>query len=184
MTDRETPSAPPPQSSPQSPPSPEPAPAAPAYRTPVWVRVLLVASLAANLLIAGMVVGARTGREAGERVRGPRDAGAMLYLGALPREDRAALVAELRAGGPDRRARVAEALAEVRATLTTLRAEPFDADAFAARLGHQRAVAAGRGERAEALLVARVAAMAPEERRAYADALEETLRRMSRRARD
>jgi uncharacterized membrane protein len=163
------------------------APAATVSRTPVWVRVLLVASLAVNLLVAGIVVGARVGHGRDEGVRLPRDAGALLYLGALPREDRAALVAELRAespGGPDRRERMAEALAEVRATLATLRAEPFEADAFARRLGHQRAVAARRGERAEALLVERVAAMSPDERRAYADALEETLRRMSRRARD
>lgn len=159
--------------------------AAPAARMPLWIRVLLVGSLALNLLVAGVLVGAWVGRgDHGRHAAMARDPGAMLYLGALSEGDRAALMAAMRSDRPDREARRAETVAEARATLQALRAEPFDPGAFADRLRHQRARSGERAQRGEALLVDRIASMSPAERQAYADRLEETLRRLAGWGRD
>jgi uncharacterized membrane protein len=135
------------------------------------VRVLLVLSLALNLAVAGMVIGAMV---TGGPHRGP--ARIDMSLGPLGRalspEDRRAVVQDLRGsgalGGMDRGARRA-ALAE---TVTLLRAEPFDPEALARGFAAQRDSGGRVLEAGHAALVARIATMTPRERAALADRLE------------
>lgn len=150
------------------PPAPAPAPAV----APRWMRVLLVLSLALNFLILGLVVGHALG--GGGPGRGPRPA--EFALGPLARalepEDRRAILLDLR-GHPGLRPLGREhreaGLAEVAAAV---RAEPFAEERVRAALAAQseRLVEAERAVR-EAL-VARLAAMPPEARAAFAERIE------------
>ena len=151
---------------------PPPPPAAPARAAPRWMRVLLVLSLALNLLVAGLVLGAILVDGPG---RGPRPV--EMELGpiarALDQSDRRAILGSLR-GHPDLRpfAR-ADMAADIAALQAALRADPFDPDAARAALASR----AQRVERAQAAvqeaLLARVAAMTPDQRAALADRLED-----------
>lgn len=133
-----------------------------------WLRVLLVGSLALNLLFAGLAAGIalRFGEAGG---RPPPSVGAALYR-SLPDPDRKALRGEIRRmhGDGDHRARHrAEALAVAQA----LRAEPFDPAALEALVaGHLDARNSGLAE-VQASWLARVAAMDSAARLAYADRL-------------
>ncbi|MDH3262384.1 MAG: periplasmic heavy metal sensor [Paracoccaceae bacterium] len=166
-------------------PAPE-TPPTPARETPVrrgaplWMRLLLFASLALNLLVVGIVVGAIASRRAPDSVAPPRDPASALYFRALPGDHRDAFEAGLRRDrerfGIDR-----EALnAEVAATLQVLRADPFEPAALAERIALQRRGLADRTAAGDRLLVERVAAMTPEEREAYADRLEQILGQVAR----
>ncbi|MFV0514898.1 MAG: periplasmic heavy metal sensor [Jhaorihella sp.] len=148
-------------------------------RCPRWMRVLLGLSLALNLLVAGLAAGAalRYGR-AGEMHQPPRSlAGAMIR--ELPQQDRRALRALARDdlardgnGGYRARRR-----AEASAVADALRAVPFDTAILRSLLDDQnRRRAAIRDELREAWL-ARVAAMGDTERAAYADRVEQAMRR-------
>ncbi len=164
-----------------------PPPADTVRRTPRWVRLTLVLSLALNLMFAGLIGGAALLRHGPPGMTEGRDLGAMPFLAALPREERRALLMALRAdAGPLRENRRA-LQDEARSTLAALRAEPFDAEAFAARLSAQRARVAERVNLGDRALVARLAAMDAETRAAFADRLEEIFRdggRRSERRRD
>ncbi len=139
------------------------------------LRLLLLLSLALNLLVAGLLLGDALagGGPGGPPRRVEMSLGPVAR--ALGEEDRRAIQDALRgrpelaalgrgprgAGGPD-----------FAAILAALRAEPFDPErARAAFAAQARAVAAAQGAAQEALL-ARLAAMPPEERRAVADRLE------------
>ncbi len=145
-------------------------------QSPLWMRVLLVASLALNLLVVGTVAGVWMKRPDDRRAMA-RDAASALYLGALDPADRRALLSDIRSAAPPLRDRRQEMRAEVAATLAALRAEPFDADALAERIATQRGRGAERAKMGDRLLVERLARMTPAERRAYADRLEEIVRR-------
>ena len=99
-------------------------PVAPA--SPRWMRLLLLASLALNLLIAGTGVGMIL--RGGPPPVAVRDLGFGPFAAALSPEDRAALrrdwAARSGAKGDGRRA----LREDIRALLDTLRADPFDAD--------------------------------------------------------
>lgn len=145
---------------------------APAPATPRWLRWLLAASLALNLLVLGLVVGdaLRDGRPGGglrptEMALGP-------FARALADEDRRAILSDLR-GRPELaplgRGERGAAFAGI---LAAVRAEPFDE----ARL---RAAMAEQSERVEAAqravqdaVAARLASLPPQERAAFADRLE------------
>lgn len=152
-----------------APPPPPLPPAAPA--APRWMRVLLVASLALNLLVAGLLLGdALAGGGPG---RGPRPAD--LALGpvarALGAEDRRAILRDLR-GHPGLRPLGRDArdagLAEI---VAAVRAEPFEPQRLRAALAAQSERMAGAHEAVQEALLARLSAMTPEERAAFADRL-------------
>ncbi|ROT95869.1 periplasmic heavy metal sensor [Histidinibacterium lentulum] len=135
------------------------------------VRVLLVLSLALNLAVAGVVIGAVV--RDGPRGGGPRIDMTLGPLGrALSPEDRRAVVRDLRQsgalGGMDRTAR-RQALEE---TVALLRAEPFEPEALARGFAAQRERGGRLLEAGHGALVARIAAMTPQERAALADRLE------------
>jgi uncharacterized membrane protein len=146
----------------------------PGTRTPGWVRALLIASLAANLAVAGIVAGAAW--RGGDR-GAPRDVGFGPFTEALSREDRALLRKEFLARSPDMRDMRRAMREDARAVLVALRAEPFDEAAFRRALSDHRSRIQDRVSLGETLLVDRVAGMTPEDRRAFADRLEDRLRR-------
>ncbi|GAA6206909.1 hypothetical protein NBRC116601_02020 [Cognatishimia sp. WU-CL00825] len=151
---------------------PNPTPRAPMRRS---IRVLLIGSLALNLIVAGLVGGAMLGnKRVGDRP--PRDVDFMgAYTRALPNEDRRILGKALRdhhrAAGLSRDA-VRNNLKE---TLQALRATPFDPDKVAALLEAQSSVAFERREFAQDLLLQRLTAMSDQERQLVADRFEDAL---------
>ncbi|TCP60834.1 putative membrane protein [Rhodovulum bhavnagarense] len=148
---------------------------APPTRT--WVRVMLIASLALNLLILGMVGGAVVGHrgastraDLGEAAYGP-------YARALADEDRAALRAAMRSQAPRLRENRKAVRQGFNDLLDALRAEPYMPEHVAVILATQEAHARDQGEIWRDLMTERLAAMTPEQRAAFADRLERVLRR-------
>lgn len=142
------------------------------------LRVLLVVSLAFNLLIVGAVAGwwLRHGGPAHGHHPARLDMVGGPLSRALSPADRRAIARGMRATMRAEGAGRAELRAQVRESMTALladlRAEPFDADRVAARLAAQRAAFAERFEMGQAVLVAHLSAMSAAERAAFADRLE------------
>ena len=152
-------------------------PVAPA--APRWMRLLLLASLALNLLIVGTSVGMIL--RGGPPPVAVRDLGFGPFAAALSPEDRAALrrdwAARSGAKGDGRRA----LREDIRALLDTLRADPFDAPALRAIMARGAERTAGRLHLGMALIEDRLVALSAAERLAFADRLERELRRGPRR---
>ena len=165
---------------PDAPPPPGPVPeAAPRGR---GLRIALFVSLALNLAVVGVVAGTlldgRDRRPPPERL--VRELGLGPYLAALGESDRGAM----HRGAQHRRHELRASRGALRAafgeTLEALRAEPLDLARLDALLSAQ-AAAANRGRAlGQELLLARVAAMSPAERAAFADRLADRLHRHSR----
>lgn len=154
---------------------------------PRWMRLLLAVSLAINLLVAGLVLGAvlrAGGLHGAERAEGPppslRSLGLTPFYMALDPEDRHKLRDEARArSGSFRESR--EALrARFAAMLAALKAEPFDAGALRDIARQQREAGMRWQALGDDILMARIAAMSPAERAAYADRLEKSFRHAPR----
>lgn len=143
-----------------------------------WLRVALGLSLGANLLIVGIVAGAVIShRPDGPRrgMTGPGDLGP--YGRAFAYEDRAALREALGAAAPRQRENRAAVRQGFRDVLTALRAEPYDGDRVRALMEAQQARVQDQIELGRAAMLARLEAMTPAERAAFADRLERVLRR-------
>lgn len=151
-----------------------------------WLRLLLVVSLALNLLVAGVAAGwwlRHGGAAHGHHPARLEMAGGPLSR-ALTEADRReigrAMRAAMRAQGIAQGA-MHESMA---ALVADLRAEPFDAGRVTARLAAQRSAFAERFELGQAALVAHLAAMSAPERAAYADRLEAEIAAYRQRRRD
>jgi len=146
---------------------------------PRWMKVLLVVSLALNLLIIGAVLGAAlTGGGKWRGSHGPGGVGALTT--SLSEDDRKVLkrrMARALVGDRDARQGYRAALFEL---LTQLRAPNYDAEAVAGSMARIRDHAGSRLETGQGLLVERLGEISAAERRAYADRLEEALRRRKR----
>ena len=142
------------------------------------VRWLLFGSLAVNLLILGVVIGWVLSPDGPRRDDRPaRSLMGAPFAEALAPEDRRALSREMR-GRADRIEGTRDELrARFETLLDALRAEEWDRGAVTAVLDDQRRAAEGRQRLGEELLLDRLDAMTPEARRAYADRLEERVRR-------
>lgn len=141
---------------------------------PRWMRILLVASLAMNLLVVGALVGAAI-KGGGPWRGGDHHAGPMAR--ALDPEDRRVLrkrMIETRTDSRDGRKAHRAAMQEL---VTLLRATPYDAEAVQTQMQEVRGQFLNRMERGQALLLGRLSEMTQAERAAYADRLEEALRR-------
>jgi uncharacterized membrane protein len=150
--------------------------------SPLWMRVLLVVSLALNLLVVGVVAGALARRPPDDFGRGaPGDPAAAFYLGALPPESRREVIREMFRNAGDFRASRQAVIEEVQSTLALIRAETVDTAALHEAVRRQRGALAERREVGDGIFVDYIARMSPEDRRAYADRLEEMLRRPWRR---
>lgn len=135
-------------------------------------KIVLFASLAANLVVAGLVAGALIAGPHGPGGRGPRDLAFGPYTAALTEADRRALFEALRAHRgelPSPRQRVE---ADRRELARLLRAEPFDRAAAGALLDTQRELADQRFRLGQQLLLDRLAALSPADRQAMAARLE------------
>lgn len=138
-----------------------------------WVRVLLVASLTANLAVAGLAVGAaiRVGGDRHEKARPPMPLGAQLYR-ALPREDKDLLRKRDR---ETREERTARRMAETAELDAALRAVPFDPERVSDFVIRD-AVRQDTFERdMRQAWMGRIVAMSDEDRAAYADRLQELM---------
>jgi uncharacterized membrane protein len=147
----------------------------PPTRTPRWVQVLLVVSLAANLMVAGLVVGAWL--RGGPHGMAGRDPGFGPFAAALSDDDRRALRRAFLSRMPEMRENRMALRRDMQGVLAALHADPFDAaaldsamDAALARLGDRISVG-------QSLLVERITAMDSTERTAFADRLETALAR-------
>ena len=156
----------------------------PQARLPGWAKAALIASLALNLAVAGLVVGVI--------LRGPvfDDLSANLPVdgfrtiaGAMNDSDRAALRQDLRERRADIRAGRKALRAHRREFFAALRAEPFSDQALTRVLDDYARTWDQVGLWARNLLVDRIAAMSPEARIAFADRLEDRLRHPRRRDR-
>ena len=144
------------------------------------MRIVLVLSLALNLLIVGVVAGAVLGNRKGG---GPvlRDMGLGPFVQAMPREDRRAMAAALvREAGPFRENRRALGR-EIAAMLAVLRSDPLDEAALRSAIDRQRGRISERLALGSDIFVAQIATMSAAERLSYADALEKALRAPRRR---
>jgi uncharacterized membrane protein len=142
-----------------------------------WTRVLLAVSLALNLLVAGLAVGAMV---RGGPAPGGRDFGLGPLSEALSREDRKALREAFLDLHPDVRAGRRAMRADFDTLLAALRADPFDPAALDAALEtiarrNTELLETGRG-----LVAARLKTMDASARAEFADRLEKGLRRMGR----
>lgn len=143
-----------------------------------WMRILLVASLALNLLIVGLVAGAVLGgRSDGDRGAESRAFQRQPLIGALEPAMRRDVLQQLRrdARQPGEHARALRG--RFRAYLDALRSDSFDVSEVGRLLSEQRASMGGWQDAVDGILLEKLSEMTPEERFAYADRLEELGRR-------
>lgn len=142
---------------------------------PKALRWVLVASLALNLAVGGMMLGSFLSGGAGGRDMA-RDMGFGPYDAALRPEDRDTLRATLRTKSRDLRANRAMTGADVQAIVTTLRATPFDPAALGTAMRAQQDHLAARMKFGTDAMRDFLISLSPAERLAFADRLEERLR--------
>lgn len=140
------------------------------------MRILLISSLALNLLVVGGV--------GGLILKGPphhpdlvRDLGFGAFTEALSDADRAALRSDFLRRTPDLKAKRAEMRGDLDLVLGALRATPFDPVALDAALARQTTRIQARLAIGQTLMRDRFVAMSPQDRAAFADRLERSLLR-------
>jgi uncharacterized membrane protein len=159
---------------PQGPSTPPPAAPAPPGPTPSrWLKPALIVSVALNLAVAGLVLGAWLGD--GHRKGMPRDLSFGPFSEALSDQDLRALRKGLMDRAGEFRSSREAARADFATLLTTLRADPFDPAAMKAALAAIETRNAERLELGRSLIETRLVEMTVEERLAFADRLERGL---------
>ncbi|MBM9596067.1 periplasmic heavy metal sensor [Roseitranquillus sediminis] len=154
----------------------DPAPSAPRR----WTSILLAVSLALNLLVVGIVVGFVFDSHGPERWRDRPAAGQFgrnPLIAALDEEERRRMLEDMRQRAEPLRENREALRQRFETMLTLLRAEPFEPDALRAALAEQRRAASDRQALGEELLIARLAAMTPNARAAYAERLDRAFAR-------
>lgn len=150
-----------------------------ATRLPGWAKITLVLSLALNLGVAGVVAGSvlRGAPQARDAAFNLPIEGFRNIARAMPPDDRAALRADWIGQQRDIRA-ARRALRQSRgAFIAALRTEPFSPLELEQILEGQAQTWQTFGAKSREILVARLAAMTPEARMAFADNLEASLQR-------
>lgn len=144
----------------------------------LWVRILLVVSLAFNLLVFGAVAGMAIKGGPWEHAHSPRqvvDAAVGPLTRALTKEDRRAIGRQIRkegrADGLTRRAH-REALERM---LVLLQSTPFDSEAFGAELAGSVTGLQTRMSRASETLVLHLSQMSDADRAAYAERVKDAM---------
>ncbi|TXI05513.1 MAG: periplasmic heavy metal sensor [Pseudorhodobacter sp.] len=140
------------------------------------LRIALALSVALNLAVLGLVAGAILRDGPGMRAAMVRDLGFGPYTEALSPEDRKALRRALFEKAPDIRENRRKMREDTQALLALLRNDPFDADAFHARMEAQHERMEDQLRLGQDLLQDFITAMPAPERRAFADRLEAGLR--------
>ena len=139
------------------------------------VKIALAISVALNLAVAGMVLGAFLSDD-GPRRGMPRDLGFGPFTEALSPEDRRALRRAFMDMAPDFHSAHTAARAEFDTLLATLRATPLDPAALTTALTAIQTRNADRLDLGRALIETRLAQMSDADRLAFADRLERGLR--------
>jgi uncharacterized membrane protein len=145
-----------------------------------WGRIVLFASLALNLLVAGLVGGAILRHDRYGDGAPLRDLGYGPFGAALSMSDRHVLTRELVGRAGDLRVNRDDIRRQFAEMLAALRAKPFDPGALQALVGQQRSKLEERQAIGQQLLLERIEAMSDDERAAFADRLERNLRRAGR----
>ncbi len=138
------------------------------------VKIALAISVALNLAVAGMAVGAWMKEGPGRGM--PRDLSFGPFSEAFTAEDRRVMRKALIDRAPGFRAGREAAQAEFGALVSALRARPFDPTAMQTALAAIEARNAGRLELGRSLIEARISEMSETDRLAFADRLEKGLR--------
>ncbi|MDJ0629525.1 MAG: periplasmic heavy metal sensor [Rhodobacter sp.] len=143
-----------------------------------WVKIVLFASLAFNLLIVGLVAGALLGGPR-DRDRNPalRDIGFGPFVQALPRSDKIAMTRALRREAGAFRENRAALRRQFESFVAALRADPYDHDEVARLVTTGQDRIFERQRLGRELLLERIAGMDASQRKAYAEALDKSLRR-------
>ncbi len=150
----------------------------PPVRRGRWMQVVLILSLALNLLVVGAVAGRMLGHVK-ERRDGPREASVLNYgpySKALSRADRAALRQALSKQKDNLHSNRTEVRKGFRDVLAALRAQPYDAAATEALLNAQQQRVGDQIRLVRQALLDRIATMSDAERAAFADRLDEVLK--------
>lgn len=142
-----------------------------------WSRLILIASLVLNLVLIGAIVGAGLGRHTDAERRPVGEPGLALLFESLAPQDQRAFRRDVLLDRERRITMRREIVADVRTLLAALRAEPFDRGAVAGALDRQVVRAASLLDYGAEMILDRIEAMTPAERRAYADTLEGKIRR-------
>ena len=151
-------------------------------KRPRWLYPALFLSLAANLLVVGIVVGWMVSPGGGKRSDFGQARGLVgePFLRALPDTERRELIRDAMNEAPRIRESRENLRTRVDAFLSALRADPYDPEAVAALLQQQRDIALRRQDIGEQLLLKRLTLMTNDQRAAYAEALEAALKRPTR----
>ena len=137
-----------------------------------WIPLLLIVSLALNLLVVGMVLGTAMRFKGTDRVDIAPNFGPALFY-ALPRPERKVLSGELsslRGKGSQRRKQDFSTLSEA------LRVVPFDPVVVQALLEQQAQATVEVQEALHQQWLARVSGMSDDERAKFADRLEDVVK--------
>ncbi len=140
-----------------------------------WLRIALAVSVALNLAVAGLAAGAWLKDGPGRGL--PRELSFGPFSDALSPEDRHALRAAFKDRAQDIRSGREAARTELAALLTALRAAPFDPAAVERSLAAISTRSADRLELGRSLIAERILAMSDAQRQAFADRLEQGLKR-------
>lgn len=148
-----------------------------------WLKIVLIASLGLNLLIAGLFIGSFAGGKYRSADRMPQTLGLgmMAYVKPLPKDERQALFRQFRKMKPARREAFQAMRAQNSKILGVITADPFDADALAAAFEEQHQVVTGVLSKGRSGLITVISEMTPDERKAYAAAVEEALKKRPKR---
>ncbi len=143
------------------------------------LRLVLAASVAANLLVAGLAIGAAF-HGGPDRDQMSRDLGFGPFSEALDMTQRRALRDRLMQKTPEIRGAMQQRRADLAQLLTALRTEPFDAGAMQRALDTMRTRLQGQLALGQDALADVLIAMPPEQRLEFADRLERGQRRGSK----
>ncbi|WP_377507464.1 periplasmic heavy metal sensor [Octadecabacter sp. R77987] len=138
-------------------------------------RIVLVISLALNLLVVGVVAGGLLSGRGGDGRRVDLSLGP--YARALDPSDVSAIRTEMRGRGPDLRRDRRAMIEDTRNFVAALRADPYDAETAAEILSRQRGRVAQFQALGQELVLDRIARMSVEGRAAFADRLEQEMGR-------
>lgn len=141
------------------------------------MRWALIASLAVNLAVAGLALGIYLRNSPGAHGEPVRDLGFGPYDGALRPQDRDALRQAMKAKSAALKETRGQMSADTTVVIAALRATPFDADALGAALAAQQSHLSDRMKLGTDTMRDFLANLPPQDRLAFADRLEDRLKR-------
>jgi len=142
-----------------------------------WLKIVLFASLALNLLVVGLIAGAALGKGPHNRSPGLSALGFSPFVRALPRADRDAIAEAFKQKSGSFQDNRRALRREFDAFLTSLRAETIDEAELRRLIESQGKRVTERRGLAQELVIERIVAMTPEARAEFADELDKAFKR-------